>query len=140
MKTSTQILPGIKFIGWIECRHLLRRIDLNAICGGVVPVLTDIHPIPFFDDPSCECKTSKDSRGRQDAATLKFSTDELIPSGHIAFIVTDAGDNSYIIGTREEPFPVIEYERKTGSPSGDPAGYEYEIKHTGIKSLVPCVI
>lgn len=140
MKTSTQILPGIKFIGWIECRHLQRRIDLNAICGGVVPVLTNINQIPFFDDPSCECKTSKDCRGYHDTVTLKFSTDELIQSRNIAFIVTDAGNNSYIIGTREEPFPVVEYTRKTGSPSGDPAGYKYEIKHTGIKSLVPCVI
>lgn len=60
MKTSTQILPGIKALGWLDCRALPKRVDLSAICGMPVAILTDIHPIPFFDEPTCECKTKKD--------------------------------------------------------------------------------
>ena len=112
MKTSTQILPGIKAVGWVDCRHLPKRVDLSAICGMQVVILTDIHPIQFFDEPTCECKTKKDG----------------------------AGYRSFLIGSLEAPRPAVECEQRSGVPSGDAAGYSYEIKHVAIKSMVPCVI
>ncbi len=141
MKTSTQILPGIKAIGWLDCRHLPRRVDLSAICGMPVAILTDIHPIPFFDEPTCECKTKKDGGGYEDTATLKFLTDRKLPCGAaFGFVVTDVNDNSFLIGSLESPCPMVECEQRTGLPSGDAAGFSYEIKHVSIKSMVPCVI
>ena len=141
MRTSTQILPGIKAIGWLDCQHLPRRVDLTAICGMPLPILTDIHPIPFFDEPTCECKTKKDGAGYEDTATLKFLTDNKLPRGAChGFVVTDVNDKSYLLGSLESPHPTIESERRTGIPSGDAAGYEYEIRHIAIKSMVPCVI
>lgn len=141
MKTSIQILPGIKTVGWIDCRHLPRRVDLSAICGMPVAILTDIHPIPFFDEPTCECKTKKDGAGYEDTATLKFLTDRKLPrSASLGFVVTDVNGNSYLLGSLEEPHPLVEYERRTGLPSGDAAGFLYEIKHVSIKSMVPCII
>ena len=141
MRTSTQILPGIKAIGWVDCRHLPRRVALSAICGMRVAVLTDVHPIPFFDEPTCECQTKKDGAGYQDTATLKFSSSEKLPrSACLGFVVTDVNGNSYLLGSHEAPHPIIELTRQTGIPSDDAAGYEYEIKHVSIKSMVPCVI
>ena len=141
MRTSTQILPGIKAIGWIDCRHLPRRVDLSAICGMAVAVLTDIHPIPFFDEPTCECKTKKDGAGYEDTATLKFLTDKELPHAVCTgFVVTDVNGNSFLLGSLEAPYPVVESEQCCGIPSGDAAGYAYEIKHVSIKSMVPCVI
>lgn len=141
MKTSTQILPGIKAIGWLDCRHLPRRVDLSGICGMPVPIFTDIHPIPFFDEPTCECKTKKDGGGYEDTATLKFLTDRKLPYGAVlGFVVTDVNDKSFLIGSLEAPRPIVECEQRTGIPSGDAAGYSYEIKHVSIKSMVPCVI
>lgn len=141
MRTSTQILPGIKAIGWVDCRHLPRRVDLSAICGMTVAVLTDVHPIPFFDEPTCECKTKKDGAGYEDTATLKFLTSEKLPrSASLGFVVTDVNGQSYLIGSLEAPQPQVECNQQTGIPSGDAAGYAYEIKHVSIKSMVPCVI
>ena len=141
MRTTTQILPGIKAIGWVDCRHLPRRVDLSAICGMTVAVLTDIHPIPFFDEPTCECQTKKDGAGYQDTATLKFLTSEKLPrSATLGFVVTDVNGQSYLIGSLEAPQPQVECNQQTGIPSGDAAGYAYEIKHVSIKSMVPCVI
>lgn len=141
MKTSIQILPGIKAVGWVDCRHLPRRVDLSAICGMPVAILTDIHPIPFFDTPSCECKTKKDGAGYEDTATLKFLTDRQLPlSVPLGFVVTDVNDRSFLIGSLEVPRPAVECEHRSGVPSGDAAGYSYEIKHVAIKSMVPCVI
>lgn len=141
MRTSTQILPGIKAIGWIDCRHLPRRVDLSAICGMTVAVLTDVHPIPFFDEPTCECKTKKDGAGYEDTATLKFLTDLRLPRNPcLGFVVTDVNGKSYLLGSLEAPHPQVESEQRCGLPSGDAAGYEYEIKHVSIRSMVPCVI
>lgn len=140
MRTSTQILPGIKAIGWLDCRALPKRVDLSAICGMPVAILTDIHPIPFFDEPTCECKTKKDGGGYEDTATLKFLTNEIPRNPCLGFVVTDVNGNSYLIGSLEAPHPTVEPTRQTGIPSGDAAGYEYEIKHVSIRSMVPCVI
>ena len=141
MRTSTQILPGIKAIGWIDCRHLPRRVDLSAICGMTVAVLTDVHPIAFFDEPTCECKTKKDAAGYEDTATLKFLTDKKLPRRVcLGFVVTDVNDRSWLIGSLEHPQPQVDCNQRTGLPSGDAAGYEYEIKHVSIKAMVPCVI
>lgn len=140
MRTTTQILPGIKSIGWIDCRNLPRRVDLSAICGMPVAILTDIHPIEFFDEPTCECKTKKDSGGYEDTATLKFLTGSKLPPQATAFIVTDVSDSSFLIGSLEKPHATAEPVQRLGVPSGDPAGYSYEIKHVAIKSMVPCII
>ena len=141
MRTSIQILPGIKAIGWVDCRRLPANVALSAICGMQVVILTDIHPIAFFDEPTCECKTKKDGSGYEDTATLKFLTDKKLPSGPtLGLVVTDVNGKSYLIGSLESPHPTIECGRKTGIPSGDAAGYEYEIRHVAIKSMVPCVI
>ena len=106
-----------------------------------VAVLTDVHQIAFFDEPTCECQTKKDGAGYQDTATLKFLTDKKLPrSATLGFVVTDVNDNSFLVGSLEAPHPTVECDQRTGLPSGDAAGYEYEIKHVSIKSMVPCVI
>ena len=141
MRTSIQILPGIKAIGWVDCHRLPANVALSAICGMQVVILTEILPIAFFDEPTCQCKTKKDGGGYEDTATLKFLTERKLPNGAVlGFVVTDVNDKSFLIGSLESPHPTIETERRTGIPSGDAAGYEYEIRHVAIKSMVPCEI
>jgi hypothetical protein len=106
-----------------------------------VAVLTDVHPISFFDEPTCEYQTKKDGAGYEDTATLKFLTSEILPrSAVLGFVVTDVNNQSYLIGSLEHPHPIVECQQQTGIPSGDAAGYAYEIKHVSIKSMVPCII
>ena len=140
MRTSTQILPGIKFIGWVDNRNLPDRVDLMAICGMSLAVLTDIHEVQFFNEPECECIRKKDGAGYEDTATLKFSSPSFIPeSNFLAFVVTDVNDQSFLIGSKEIPVSKAPT-RTTGKTSGDAAGREYEITHVAIRSMVPCVI
>lgn len=141
MKTTTQILPGIKSIGWVDSRHLQRRVDLRSICRMSVPVITQINQIPFFGDPSCVCKSVKEGAGYQETATLKFNTDIKLPRGiRPAFVVTDVKGDSFLIGAREHALAIAECEYNCGTPSGDEAGYSYEIKHVAIKTMVPCIV
>lgn len=141
MKCSTQILPGVKAIGWLDCRNLPRRVDLSGICRMPVAIFTDIHPVDFFGDADCSCKSVKEHGGYQDTASLKFLAAEELPRGvPLGFVVSDVNDRHYLVGSLEKPCPLPEAEHRLGSPSGDAAGFYYEIKHTALKSLIPCVI
>lgn len=139
MRTTKQILPGVKEIGWVRCEHLVNDIALRGIAMMPVPVLTQIHNVPFFDEPTCECVTENDGGNRTDTAKLKFASEDLLPlKEHLAFVVTAIDGNSYIIGARETPFPVVKLTISFGNTDGDGAGFIYEITHKAIKSLVPC--
>lgn len=141
MKTSTVILPGIKFIGWVDSRLLQKRVDLAALCSMPVAVMTTIHEIIFCDEPECECTTEKEGGAYKETTTLKFLSDAAIPeSKYLSFVVTDVNGKSFLIGSREHPLPTVERSRRAGIPAGDSAGWSYEIKHTAIKSLIPCII
>ena len=86
----------------------MNDIALRGIAMMPVPVLTEIHNVPFFDEPTCECVTENDGGNRTDTAKLKFASEDLLPlKEHLAFVVTAIDGNSYIIGARETPFPVV---------------------------------
>lgn len=135
------MLPGVKAIGWVDSRNLPRRVDLSGIVRVKVLVLTDVHPVDFFGHPDCSCRTEKSNGGYQDTASLKFSSPMQLPDDvPLSFVVTDIAGDTYLIGSLEHPWPKVKCETVLGTPSGDPAGYSYEITHVSIKSMVPCVI
>lgn len=141
MRTKTQILPGVSRIGWLDCRFLAPYVSLQYICGMKVSVMTDIHFIPEFEDASCECSTKVNGAGLSATASLKFRTNALIPdNGYLAFVVTTPCGENYLIGSQERPYATMECDHSTGDPSADASGYEYEIKHIAIRSMIPCVI
>lgn len=141
MKTTTQILPGVNFIGWLDSRHLTANVALAGICRMPIPILTTITPIDFFDEPQCECKTKKDSGGYEDTASLKFLCGEKLPDRlPLAFVVTDNNGRSFLIGSKEHPLAIVQPDERLGKPDGDNVGIFYEITHVAIKSLVPCII
>ena len=143
MNTNIQILPGIRFIGYFDLDKLAAepRFDLAGICGMTVPVLTDIIPVDFCDDPECRNVTERINGQNQDKATLKFHSHTLIEiHKRLGFVVTDIAGNSFVIGNQLPPFPQIKVELYCGTPDGDGAGFYYEISHAAIKSMVPCKI
>ena len=141
MNSSCQILPGVKKLFWVECNRLPTRIDLHAVVDLPVALLADLNEITFFGRPECQRVTVKENNGWRQEATLKFRAGEDLPFyKNIAFVVTDVNGDSYIIGANEKPYPVLKSEYKTGSPSGDPAGFTYEISHNALRTLVKCII
>ena len=141
MNSTCQILPGVKNIYWVECSKLPSRIDLLAIGELSVSLLMDLNEIVFFGNADCRCVTEKENNGWRQKASLKFRTGEELPFySNIAFVVTDVNGTSYIIGAKEHPFPVIKNEYNTGTPSGDPAGFTYEISHEALRTMVKCII
>lgn len=141
MKSSCQILPGIKFIACLPCRDVPANISMSAINNIPAVVNSDLLEITFFGSPECRCVTENINNGWTQKTNLKFhSSDQLPLSEPLAFVVTDANDDSFIIGSREEPFPIFNCERISGSESDEKAGFIYEISHVEIRSLIKCEI
>lgn len=140
MKTTTAILPGVRRIGYLDCSKLQRRVDLHAICMNVIPVLTDITEVIFFNEPQCKRKTEVDGSKRMETATLEFHCDELLPIHlPLGFVVFDQNDQYWLIGQQEHPHPKLKVELLCGTPDGDTAGFHYEISHTALKSMIKCI-
>lgn len=139
---GTQLLPGITFIGWLDGSKLQRAVGCAGIVGQCVDIYTTVHEIQFCGEAQCSCKSAKgDDGGFVDTASLKFNSSDLVPFGRVsnmAFVVTDATGNSYLIGSLEHPYATVACERLPGTPSGDAAGFAYEVKHCSFKSMVPC--
>lgn len=141
MNTTRQILPGVKAIYQLECNHLLENVALRGICKMSVPVLTALNEVEIFDNAECECQTERSDSASIDTATLKFQCEKYLPSHlHLGFVVVDVNGDSYLIGAKEPPFPIVKVQRKCGTPGDDSSCYRYEVSHTAVKSLIPCTI
>lgn len=138
---QTQSLPGIKFIGHVPSVNLQREIMYKHLAGIPVGVFTDITPIAFCGVPTCGAESIYNNNGRIEQVTLRFKTLDALPlQRHVAYIVTDCNGQSYIIGQREKPRPIVKVTRDTGTPNGDPAVWTVEITLYAQKALIPCSI
>ena len=138
---ATQSLPGIKFIGYVPSELLQREMMYKHLAGIPVGVFTDISPIAFCGVPTCEAVSTYNKNGRIEQTTLRFKTLDVLPTTrHVAFVVTDCNNQSYIIGQHEKPRPIVKVTRDTGTPNGDPAVATVEITLYAQKSLIPCSI
>ncbi len=141
MKNICQSLPGIAQIGYVLCDNIQPNIVLKHSSGVPVGVFTEIKPIRFFGQPSYEAVEEYENNGRKVLCTLKFVSNDNIPlHKHLAFVITDSSGTSYIIGSRERPYPVIKSSATSGTPSGESNATTYEIKWSSIGMPIRCAI
>lgn len=137
----TQRLPGIKTLGYVQGKYLQRQMMQKSLAGLPVAIMTDITPINFVGDPTCEAASDYDNGGRIEKTTLKFITNDMILQyPDIAFVVTDTNGKSFVIGAREKPHPIIKMTISTGEPDGAPAVFSYEVTLYAQRSMIPCSI
>jgi len=113
-------LPGIKALYYVPCNKL--PSDLTHMCAARVPIVlyADRTEIPFVKEPTCEIETTNENKGKKQSVTLSFQSVIVIPEEEaLAFVVTDENDLSYLIGIKEEPYPLITCLKSFGSPDGD---------------------
>lgn len=132
-------LPGLTHIYTVDCHQLPMNIGMMNRCGMPIAIYACMTEISFFGTATCSMESSYVSGGRQEVATLVFSSTEHIPACKpLAFVVTDVNDRSFIIGAREKPYPMIKATRQTGTPDGEPSCYNYEITHTSNSTMIEC--
>lgn len=141
MENFNQSLPGIAQIGYVICENIQPNIVLKHSSGTPVGVFTEIVPVRFFGVPTCETSSEYDSNGRKVVTSLKFVTNDNIPlHKHLAFVISDTSGTSYIIGSRERPYPVIKSSANSGTPSGESNATTYEVRWTAFCPPIKCAI
>ena len=133
-----QSLPSIVAIYTVPCASLVPNILEMYIAS--LPIA--IYPIPtaieHYGNASCEAEQEYDNGGYSEKTVLQFtSTTDISQYPPLAFVITDAQGQSFIIGTKEAPYPIIEV---TKTIDKDTNVYAYKVTFTRRKSLVPCVI
>ena len=137
----THSLPSVKFIGYVQSDFLQREMMYKSLAGLPVGIFTDVTPIAFVGVPTCTAESTYGNNGTVEQTTLRFKTlDKLPTSRHIAFVVTDCNNQSYVIGQHEKPRPIVKLTFDTGMPNGDPAVCSVEVTLYAKKSLIPCDI
>lgn len=133
-----QSLPSIIKIGYVPCSLLAPNILQKYLAGvpvGIFQIPTDVE---HYGNAKCEAEQEYDNGSYSEKAVLSFTTTQSILNySNLAFIVTTAEGRSFVIGQREEPFPIVEISEKINE---DTNIYEVKVTFTCQKSLVPCVV
>jgi hypothetical protein len=133
-----QSLPNIIDIYIVPCASLVPNITEKYRAGLPVAIFPLPSPIEQYGNASCEAEQEYDNGGYSEKTVLQFTTTENISQfPPLAFVVTDAGGQSYIIGTKEAPYPIMEI---TQTIDKEVHVNTVKVTFTRPKSLVPCLI
>jgi len=133
-------LPGIKRIAYLNAYELPDNLAMHALSGSPVVVAQPLTSIPFTGEVSCTCTRSNAQGASNESVELVFQSLLCLPEDiPLAFLVTDVNDRTYLIGVREQPFPLIESSQGLGSPDGESGTTTYTITHKSPKAMISCV-
>ena len=138
MNTSCNALPGIISVACLSNENVQPHSDLKCLAGVPIEVFTEPLNVPLHGAATCETVSSRSKNGRSETTTLRFKSLSTLPvDRRLAFIITVASRQRYLVGLHEPPYPIIKCTRTTGTPGGDAAVMAYEVTFTALKSLVP---
>jgi hypothetical protein len=133
-----QSLPNITAIYYVPCASLIPNITEKHRAGLPVAIFPLPSSIEQYGNASCEAEQEYDNGGYLEKTVLQFNTtDDLSHYPPLAFVVTDADGQSYIIGTKEAPYPIMEI---TQTIDKEVHVNTVKVTFTRPKSLVPCVV
>ena len=133
-----QSLPNIIDIYKVPCASLFPNITEKYRAGLPVAIFPLPSPIEQYGNASCDAEQEYVGGGYSEKTVLQFTTTENISQfPPLAFVVTDAGGQSYIIGTKEAPYPIMEI---THTIDKEVHVNTVKVTFTRPKSLVPCLI
>lgn len=125
----------------MDCSLLPADITLRALAGVPVGIFTTVNDICKIGEATCETEEQFDNNSQVEKATLTFRTlDELPTYRHLAFVIFTTNSDTFVIGTKELPYPTVKITRSTGTPDGEPSVRKYEVSFTAKKSLVLCAV
>ena len=133
-----QSLPGIVSVSRVLCSSLAPNITEQFLSHIPVSLPAQTVRLELCGNASCEAEQEYVNGGYTEKTVLQFHTTEDIDGfPPLAFVVTDAQGQSYVIGTREKPYPMVEVTKVIDK---DTDLNSVKVTFTRRKSLVPCVI
>lgn len=132
-------LPGITRIEYLSVDTLPPDVTLKSLSGVPVGIFSEGTPISHIGDAVCETEDTFENNVTLSKTTLTFSTTEQLPTDCIlAFVITTAEGDHYLIGADSLPYPTVKAVANTGTPDGDSAVTKYTISYQNRVSLIPC--
>lgn len=132
-------LPGIKTIRYVFADSLVANILQRALANVPVAVFADSVPVPLIGDAVCETDSQFQNNGFIEKVQLSFSSLDSLPShSHICFIIETVNGNSYLIGTKEHPFPIVKFSSTSGSLDNEKAVNKFAVSYSNSIALIPC--
>jgi len=133
-----QSLPNIIKIYTVPCDSLPTNVMEKHLAQISIAVVQGKTPVEHYDNASCEAEQEHDNNGLLEKTVLQFTTtDEIAAYPPLAFVVTDAQQQSWVIGAKEAPFPIVEV---TKSIDRDTNVYAVKVSFSRRKSLIPCSV
>ena len=134
----TQSLPNIISIYTVPCSGLSPNITEKFLAGipiGVFPLPTAIE---HYGNAKCEAEQEYVNGSYSEKTVLLFTSKQDISQYPApAFVIKDAQGDTFLIGTREAPFPMVEITETIDKEENIKA---YKVTFTRRKSLVPCSV
>jgi len=133
-----QSLPNIVKIGFVPCNNLSPNILEKFLAGIPVAVFQLPTAIEHYGNAKCEAEQEYVNGAYSEKTVLQFSSTQTIKGfSAVAFVIEDAQGNSFIIGAKEAPFPIVEV---TEEMDRETNVKNYKVTFTRRKSLLPCSI
>ena len=111
-----QSLPGITKVAYVDCESLLPDVTLRALAQLPIIIPGDSCPVSLSVEATCETVTQFDNNSLVEKSVLTFYTlDEVPIHRHLAFVICTANNETFLIGTKEQPFPTAKLTSSTGN-------------------------
>lgn len=135
MKT---VLSNIKEISVIETRQLKNLTIIPGI-GVMLNFWRDFFELPLANLASMEVVSKVENKSRLFSTTIKALLTEHFDTANrkLAFLVTTVEDKSYLVGTNEAPFPVVNTTDTFPEKESDPSGCTLTVEYTDTLGLLP---
>lgn len=135
MKT---VLSNIKEISVIETRQLKNLTIIPGI-GVMLNFWRDFSELPLANLASMEIVSKVENKSRLFSTTIKALLTEHFDTANrkLAFLVTTVEDKSYLVGTDESPFPVVNTTDTFPEKESDPSGCTLSVEYTDTLGLLP---
>ena len=132
-------LPGIKTIRYVFADSLLANILQRALANVPVAVFADAVPVALVGDAICETDSQFQNNGCIEKVQLSFSSLDSLPThAHICFIIETVNGKTFLVGTKEHPFPIVKFSSTSSSLDNEKAVNKFAVSYSNSMALIPC--
>ncbi len=132
-----QLLQNIVALSFIECR-LLQNLTIVPGRGVMLNFWRNFQELPLVGLASGEVVSKVEDKSRKFTTTLTALLSEHfdVANRHLAFLVTTADGDRYLVGNIERPFPIVDTSDSLPGKASEPSGCTLTVKYTDTTGLL----
>lgn len=135
-----QLLPGIIKIQAVKAAQLPADISLRHQVGLPLTIVGDFAGTPILGTSTGTLTSKYDHNYYVQTAEIAIRTTERLRfSDRMAFVITTVNGNSFLLGTKEPPYPILLEGATFGKPDEESSCYDYTLSYVSPQALRECV-